>query len=83
MDSWKGAEDKENERLWSMGASSSLGNCRVQITRDSKLHKRKRSFLAGGKWPGNDACLRRQIVSTPGKISRLWQNPKRAVGITL
>jgi len=59
MGMWKGAEDKENERLWSMGTSSLLGNCRVQITRDSKLHKSKKPFLAGGEWPGNDACLQK------------------------
>lgn len=49
MGRWKGAEDKENERLWSMGTRSPLGNYRVQITRDLKLHKRKKPFLAGGE----------------------------------
>lgn len=59
MGRWKGAEDKENERLWSMRTSSSLGNCRVQITMDSKLRKRKKPFVAGGEWPGNDSCLQK------------------------
>lgn len=34
---------------------SSLASYRVQITRDSKLHKWKKPFPAGGEWPGNAA----------------------------
>lgn len=65
MDRWKDAKHEVSEgRGAGEPAVGSLSSQRVQITKNSTLHRGKSLFPAGGSWPGNAACLQ--------ETERIW-----------